>query len=114
MTPIDFEFIWSKVKVKMLVFQRSMSAQYLLTPLLENRQLQYSGCPLRVDVPYQCSCHMVKGQGQTVGLNCWSKVLSTQYHMSQVLKQGEKLSTANHRYAASQKIVAYFVIKSSR
>ena len=36
MTPIDFEGKRSKVKVKLLVFVQMLSAQYLLTPLLEN------------------------------------------------------------------------------
>ena len=27
----------------------------------------YNGCPTRVDVPYQISGHIVKGQGQTAG-----------------------------------------------
>ena len=35
MIPIDFQVTWSKVKVKLLVFVKMMSAQYLLTPLLE-------------------------------------------------------------------------------
>ena len=38
MTPIDFEVTWSKVKVILLVFEKT-SAQYLLTPLLEVAKL---------------------------------------------------------------------------
>ena len=47
----------------------NVSAQYLLTPFLENRQNPYNGYPLRLDIPYWCSGHMVKGWSQTVGLN---------------------------------------------
>ena len=46
----------------------AISAQYLLTPLLESCQTWYSGCPKRVDVPCRFSGHVVKDQGQTVGL----------------------------------------------
>ena len=60
MTPIDFEVTWSNVKVKLLVFEKPLSSQYLLIPLLENRQIQYSGCRLRVDDPSWCSDQMVK------------------------------------------------------
>ena len=93
---------------KLLVFVQMLSAQYLLTTLLENRQALYSGCPLRVDVPYWCSDHMVKGQGQTVCLNpkcCLLNILWVKLWIK------VKLSTGNHRNAVSQLVVAYLVIK---
>ena len=34
MTSIDFEVTWSKVKVKLRVFEKMLSAKYLLTLLL--------------------------------------------------------------------------------
>ena len=43
-----FVATWSKVKVLWPVFKKMLSAQCLLTPLIENRQTRYSGCPLRV------------------------------------------------------------------
>ena len=46
-----------------------MSAQCLLTPLLERCQTWYSECPYRVNIPYWFSGHNVKVQGQTAGLH---------------------------------------------
>ena len=45
MTPIGFEVTCSKVKIKLQVYDKILSAQYLLTPLLESDQTWYSGCP---------------------------------------------------------------------
>ena len=47
MTPIDFQFTWSKVKVKLFVFEK-MSAQYLLIPSLESCLTWYIECIYRV------------------------------------------------------------------
>ena len=45
-----------------------LSAQYLLTPVLESCQTWYNGCPERIDDPYWFSGYTVKGQGQIAGL----------------------------------------------
>ena len=42
-----------------------LSAQYLLTPSLDQYQTWCRGCPQWVDDPYLFSGHMFKGQGQT-------------------------------------------------
>ena len=104
-----FEVTWSKVKVKLLVFEKSLSTQYILTPLLENRQTQYivDGPWEWIDVPYWCSGHMVKIQGQTPKF-CLLTIIRVKLWIK------GKLSTANHRNVSSQKIVAYFAIKPSR
>ena len=46
-----------------------MSAQYLLTPSLDQYQTWYRGWPQWVDDPYWFSGHMIKGQGQTILLS---------------------------------------------
>ena len=96
----DDEVTWSEVKL--LVSVQILSAQYLLTPLLENRQTQFSGCLLRVDVPYWRVDHMVKGQSQTVGLNLKCCLLNILW-INLWIKV--KLSTANQRNGASQESV---------
>ena len=47
-------------------FVQMMSAQYLLTPLLESCLTWYSWCP--TENPYWFSGHIIKGQGQTADL----------------------------------------------
>ena len=46
-----------------------LSAQYLLTPSLDQYQTWYRGCPQWVIDPYWFSSHMIKGQGQTTLLS---------------------------------------------
>ena len=46
-----------------------LSAQYLLTPSLDQYQTWCRGCPQWVDDPYWFSGHMIKGQGQTTLLS---------------------------------------------
>ena len=46
-----------------------LSAQYLLTPSLDQYQTWCRGCPQWVDDPYWFSSHMFKGQGQTTLLS---------------------------------------------
>ena len=46
-----------------------LSAQYLLTPSLNQYQTWCRGCPQWVDNPYWFCGHMFKGQGQTTLLN---------------------------------------------
>ena len=46
-----------------------LSAQYLLTPSLDQYQTWCMGCPQWVDDPYWFSGHMFKGQGQTTILS---------------------------------------------
>ena len=46
-----------------------LSAQYLLTPSLDQYQNWCRGCPQWVDDPYWFSGHTFKGQGQTTLLN---------------------------------------------
>ena len=50
MTYFNVQVTWSEVKL--LVFVQILSAQYLLTPLLKNRQTRIRRCHMRVDVPY--------------------------------------------------------------
>ena len=52
MTPIYFQVTWSKVKVKLLVFEKMLFSQYLLTPLLESCQTLYSKCIFILSVVY--------------------------------------------------------------
>ena len=61
-----------------------LSAQYLLTPSLDQYQTWCRGCPQWVDDPYWFSGHMFKGQGQTTLL---SPVLSAQYLLNLSLDQ---------------------------
>ena len=46
-----------------------LSAQYLLTPSLDQCQTRCRGCPHWVDDPYLFSGHMFKGLGQTTFLS---------------------------------------------
>ena len=66
MTPIDFDFPWSKVKVKLLVFKKLLSAQYLLTQCLKVSKLGTVNASIKQMTPIIVQ---VKGQCQTVGLN---------------------------------------------
>ena len=50
-SPIDFQATWSKVKVKMLVFEKMKSSHYYLTPMLESCQTWHIGCLQGVDDP---------------------------------------------------------------
>ena len=43
--PIYFQVTWAKVMFKLLVFEKMVSGQYLLTPLPECGQTWYSRCP---------------------------------------------------------------------
>ena len=66
----------SKIKVKLLVFEKCVVLSLFLNPLLELESCLawYNECQLKVNNPYGCSYHMCKGQGQTGGLwqNVWS------------------------------------------
>ena len=70
MAPIDFQVPWKKFKVKLLVFVKLMSSQYLFTPSLENCQTWYS----EVDDPLWFWGHVVKGQGKTA--NLWENLFA--------------------------------------
>ena len=105
--------LWEKAAYCLhLSFSRSvdqeMSGHYLLTPLLENHQTRYNGCLLRVGVPYWCSAHMVKSQGQTVGLNPKCCILNI---MQVKLWFKVKLSTANHRMIWTYLLYIYTIYK---
>ena len=60
-----------------------LSAQYLLTPLLESCQTWYSGCIYRVDVfiLHVFSGHMVKSKGHTTDLcTCTNDIRSISFN----------------------------------
>ena len=48
---------------------QAMSAQYFFIPLLKSCQTRCCGYSEGVDGPYCISRHIIKGQGQTPGLN---------------------------------------------
>ena len=53
MTPTDFQVKWLKVTVTLLIFEiKKGQLNIFFTPDLKSCQTWYSGCPLRVDVPY--------------------------------------------------------------
>ena len=60
MFPIDFQVTWSKFKVKLLVFEKMLSAQCPLIPLLESCQTYYRECLESRSLENRCSLHMVK------------------------------------------------------
>ena len=65
----------SKLKVKLLVFENILNAQYLFTSKLESCHSLYKLLQ-RMPLESRCSSHMVKGQGKTGGIG---KRLSSQY-----------------------------------
>ena len=94
MTTIHFEFTWSKVWVKLLGFEKMLSAKYLLTPLLENRQTWYSSGSLRVDISYWCS-----GERHTVALN-----LSVVYESSYQSRSDCQLQTMEMQHLKNRRL----------
>ena len=77
--PILMSRSWSKVKVKLLVFETNLSAQYLLTSLLESCQTWYCEClMIPTDVQFTWSKVMVK-------LLVFEQMLSAQYLTSPLL-----------------------------
>ena len=56
---------WSVGPLVCLSVDQVLSAQYLLTPSLDQYQTWCSGCPQWVDDPYWFSGHVFKSQGQT-------------------------------------------------
>ena len=72
-----------------------LSAQYLLTPSLDQYQTLCRGCPQWVDDPYWFSGHMFKGQGQTTllsPLRCLLNIFWTLYLINTKLGVGVALN----------------------
>ena len=67
--PIDFEVVYKGQTTDIKKYCPLNIFWRICLKIAKLSQTQYSGCSLRVDVPYWCSGHMVKGHGQNVGLN---------------------------------------------
>ena len=63
-----------------------MSAQHILSPLLECCQIWLNGCPLGLNYPYWILGHVVKCQGQT---GVFEQMLSVQYPLTPLLESGQ-------------------------
>ena len=73
-----------------------LSAQYLVTPSLDQYQTWCRGCPQWVNDPYWFSGHMFKGQGQTTLLSpvCWRGHLSN-------AARGHSISLTSHLFSVA-------------
>ena len=68
MTPIDFQVTWSKVKVKLLVFEKNVVRSISLDSFDGKFLVQWMLLASTAHDPYQCSGHRVKGHDQGLSL----------------------------------------------